>query len=278
MKTLRKNLKRKRTIRSRIRGAGNQVDACAKYNIDGVNIATLPMPVKMDKGSTESLTAISSVMPPPDDILILKVGSNDSLGAIKEGSRGKDGVLFIESPFTPVPGATATTLIDIKQPISVRPVLNIIKLLQRYLPQSSAHVVSISPEPSYDEFSYPFEKSMIGDDAYKVLLNVFIEKIQSRKYVQSLFPIAPGSPIDPSTKLLDLIVARESPLVLFNAMGSVCFRSFKYIVDMRKLAGRATIYMGLVDNSDMASCDLLSQVYPDGDKNCASRKGKRILT
>ena len=269
-KTIRKRRNRKKTYRRKIRGGGNQIDACAKYNFKGVNTAMIPMPIKVDTGSPQALSLVSLALSqiPSNDMIILKVGSNDSSAAIKEGSKGKNGVFFIEAPFT-APKGTTTTLIDMRQASNVKQLGAINNALHKTLPSVSAHVISISPETDYYESSWPFVESMNGDDVYKAMIyEHFIQNVKSQKYIQTFFPVALGEKSDPSTKLLDLIVAREGPLVLFNAMGSLCFRSFKYIVDMRKLAGRLTIYMGLVDVADMSSCDLSSQVYPDGDTNC----------
>jgi hypothetical protein len=202
-------------------------------------------------------------------MLILKVGSNDSQGAIREGSRGKDGVLFIEGPFKAVGPQSTTSLFDLRK-IPGKQIGVFIRTISEsgYLPES-AHIVSISPEPRYSEFAWPFEDSMRDDDtAYNQLISLFTDKVKTKTYVQSMFPIAPGNADDPSTKLLNMIVERPAPLLLFNAMGSVCFRAFKYIVDMRSVAGRKTIYMGLVDSSDVAACDILSPIYPNADENC----------
>jgi hypothetical protein len=268
-KTLRKKTARK-TRRRRIRGAGNKSDACAKYNLKGINTSTLPAPSKIDRGDEASLKAITSAFGiPANDMLILKVGSNDSLGAIAEGSRGKDGILFIEGPFKALGPESTTTLFDLRK-VPAKPIGAFIRALAQpgYLPDS-AHVVSLSPEPRYSEFAWPFEDSMRSDsEPYKQLITYFIDKIKTKTYVQSFFPIAPGGPEDPSTKLLNTIIGRPAPLLLFNAMGSVCFRAFKYIVDMRSAAGRTTIYMGLVDSQDVAACDVLSPIYPNADENC----------
>jgi hypothetical protein len=269
-RTFRKKRIRKKTIRRKIKGAGNQIDACAKYNLKGINTATLPTPVKIDKSSQNILSTISAAIKeiPSNDMLILKVGSNDSVAAIQEGSRGKNGTLFIEAPIS-APNGTATTLIDMRNPVTNRQLTTINNVLHKKLPEVSSHLICISPVREYVEFSWPFIPSISGDEIYMALLNLnFTEKITSQKYLQTFFPIAPGDTADASTQILDLIVSREGPLVLFNAMGSLCFRSLKYIVDMRRLAGKLTIYMGLVDVGDVASCDLHAPVYPNGDKSC----------
>lgn len=271
-KTLRKRRNRKKTIRRKVKGAGNQIDACAKYKLRGVNTSTLPVPVKSDKGSLESLSIITRALSkiPPGDLLILKVGSNDSEAAIKEGSKGKSGTLFIEAPFvTTIPKGTTTTLLDIRNKAIMRQLSSVVTMLTKTLPDVYGHIVSISPAPEYYEFSWPFVPSMAGDNIENLILyETFTKNVKSETYVQTFFPVAPGDVTDPSTQLLDMIVSREGPLLLFNAMGSLCFHSFKYIVDMRRSQGKITIYMGLVDVADMASCDLTSPVYPDTDKNC----------
>ena len=268
-RTLRKK-STKKTRRRKVKGAGSKIDACAKYNLKGVNTNTLPTPVKKDSGSEESFRAISSALSfPTEDMLILKVGSNDSSGAIREGSRGRDGVLFIEGPFKAIGAQSTTSLFDLRKIPGKQVGAFIRSIADSEYSTESANILSVSPEPQYSEFSWPFEDSMRDENkAYKTLLSHLTDKVKTKTYVQSFFPIAPGSPEDPSTRLLNMIVERPAPLLLFNAMGSVCFRSLKYIVDMRNVAGRKTIYMGLVDSPDVAACDVLSTIYPNADENC----------
>ena len=262
-KTRRVNRKRRNTRRLR-RGGGNKTDACAKYRLEGMKPA-IPEPKKInsidDESYTSLLTALRAV--PEEKILILKVGSNDSLAAIDNGSKGEKGTLFIEYPYL---GRGDTTLIDLDKGVP--------KILSRITTQivkdigdTKLGLLAVSPEKHYSGFSYPFFVKPNTNSVKGALLDQIYDKIDTRNYVQAFFPLAPGS--EKTNEILDLIVSRKTPVILFNAMGSYCYRSFKYINDMRKNADLVTIYMGLVDAPVYSQCDIGSVIYPDPDTSCA---------
>ena len=262
-KTRRVNRKRRNTRRLR-RGGGNKTDACAKYRLEGMKPA-IPEPKKInsidDESYTSLLTALRAV--PEEKILILKVGSNDSLAAIDNGSKGEKGTLFIEYPYL---GRGDTTLIDLDKGVP--------KILSRITSQifkdigdTKLGLLAVSPEKHYSGFSYPFFVKPNTNSVKGALLDQIYDKIDTRNYVQAFFPLAPGS--EKTNEILDLIVSRKTPVILFNAMGSYCYRSFKYINDMRKNADLVTIYMGLVDAPVYSQCDIGSVIYPDPDTSCA---------
>lgn len=262
-KTRRVNRKRRNTRRLR-RGGGNKTDACAKYRLEGMKPA-IPEPKKINSIDDESYSALLSALRavPEEKILILKVGSNDSLAAIDNGSKGEKGTLFIEYPYL---GRGDTTLIDLDKGVP--------KILSRITSQifkdigdTKLGLLAVSPEKHYSGFSYPFFVKPNTNSVKGALLDQIYDKIDTRNYVQAFFPLAPGS--EKTNEILDLIVSRKTPVILFNAMGSYCYRSFKYINDMRKNADLVTIYMGLVDAPVYSQCDIGSVIYPDPDTSCA---------
>ena len=262
-KTRRVNRKRRNTRRLR-RGGGNKTDACGKYRLEGMKPA-IPEPKKInsidDESYTALLTALRSV--PEEKILILKVGSNDSLAAIDNGSKGEKGTLFIEYPYH---GKSDTTLIDLDKGVP--------KILSRITSQifkdigdTKLGLLAVSPEKHYSGFSYPFFVKPNTNSVKGALLDQIYNNIDTRNYVETFFPLAPGS--EKTNEILDLIVSRKTPVILFNAMGSYCYRSFKYINDMRKNADLVTIYMGLVDAPVYSQCDIGNVIYPDPETSCA---------
>ena len=262
-KTRRVNRKRRNTRRLR-RGGGNKTDACAKYRLEGMKPA-IPEPKKINSIDDESYSALLSALRavPEEKILLLKVGSNDSLAAIDNGSKGEKGTLFIEYPYL---GRGDTTLIDLDKGVP--------KILSRITSQifkdigdTKLGLLAVSPEKHYSGFSYPFFVKPNTNSVKGALLDQIYDKIDTRNYVQAFFPLAPGS--EKTNEILDLIVSRKTPVILFNAMGSYCYRSFKYINDMRKNADLVTIYMGLVDAPVYSQCDIGSVIYPDPDTSCA---------
>jgi hypothetical protein len=265
--TRRTNRKRRNTRRIR-RGGGNKTDACAKYRLQGTK-PSIPEPKETYTISDESydllLAALRAV--PEKNILLLKVGSNDSLAAIKVGSKGEKGTLFIEFPYNL--NDVDTTLLNLDSRTAVKALSGPVpRSLRADIGDSKIDLLAISPEEArhYNTFSYPFNKE--PDESIKGgILSAIFEKIVTRKYIETYFPLAPGS--DKTNEILDLIVSRKMPLILFNAMGSYCYRSFKYINDMRKNAGRITIYMGLVDEEPYSQCDIGRVIYPDPDTSCA---------
>jgi hypothetical protein len=264
-KTRRSNRKRRNTRRLR-RGGGNKTDACSKYRLQGMK-PSIPEPSKTNSISDESHTALLAALRavPEEKILLLKVGSNDSPAAIQTGSKGENGVLFIEFPYY-TRGDTA--LIDLNKAVP-RALLQIHTRFLKDIGDTKIGLVAVSPEDSkhYNTFSYPFDKEDKTETTKTAILNLIYEKIDTRNYVETFFPLAPGS--DKTNEILDLIVSRKTPVILFNAMGSYCYRSFKYINDMRKNADLLTIYMGLVDSATYSQCDIGSVIYPDPETSCA---------
>lgn len=262
-KTRRVNRKRRNTRRLR-RGGGNKTDACAKYRLEGMKPA-IPEPRKINSIDDDSysalLTALRSV--PEEKILLLKVGSNDSYAAIQNGSKGDKGTLFIEYPYL-VRGDTG--LIDLDKGVP-KILSRITSQISRDIGDTKIGLLAVSPEKHYSSFSYPFDKEPGELSVKDALLSVIYNKIDTRNYVQAFFPLARGS--EKTNEILDLIVSRKTPVILFNAMGSYCYRSFKYINDMRKNADLVTIYMGLVDAPLYSQCDIGSVIYPDPETSCA---------
>jgi hypothetical protein len=264
--TRRTNRKRRNTRRLR-RGGGNKTDACAKYRLQGIK-PSIPEPRETNTISDESYTALLDALRavPEENILLLKVGSNDSVAAIQVGSKGEKGTLFIEFPYNSKD--VDTTLLNLDSKTAVRTLIGPVpRSLQADIGDSNIDLLAISPEDAkhYNTFSYPFNKE--PDESIKGgILNILFQKIVTKKYIETFFPLAPGS--DKINEILDLIVSRKMPLILFNAMGSYCYRSFKYINDMRKNAGRITIYMGLVDSDTYSQCDIGRTIYPDAETSC----------
>jgi len=262
-KTRRVNRKRRNTRRLR-RGGGNKTDACAKYRLEGMKPA-IPEPRKINSIDDDSYTALLSALRsvPEEKILLLKVGSNDSYAAIQNGSKGEKGTLFIEFPYY-TRGDTA--LIDLNKAIP-QILSRITGQIFKEIGDTKIELLAISPEKHYSSFSYPFHINPGEDSVKDALLSVIYDKIDTRNYAQAFFPLAQGS--EKTNEILDLIVSRKTPVILFNAMGSYCYRSFKYINDMRKNTDLVTIYMGLVDAPTYSQCDIGSVIYPDPETSCA---------
>ena len=246
------------------RGGGNKIDACAKYRLEGMGPA-YPSPSKTSSIDDDSYSALLSALRsvPEEKILLLKVGSNDSYAAIQNGSKGDKGTLFIEYPYL-VRGDTG--LIDLDKGVP-KILSRITSQISRDIGDTQISLLAVSPEKHYTSFSHPFDKEPGELSVKDALLSVIYNKIDTRNYVKAFFPLARGS--DKTNEILDLIVARPGPVILFNAMGSYCYRSFKYINDMRKNAGRMTIYMGLVDVATYSQCDIGNVIYPDPETSCA---------
>jgi hypothetical protein len=262
-KTRRSNRKRRNTRRLR-RGGGNKTDACSKYRLQGTK-PSIPEPSKTNSISDESYTALLAALRavPEEKILLLKVGSNDSYAAIQHGSKGEEGTLFIEFPYHT---RGDTQLIDLNKGLP-QILSRITGQIFKEIGDNKIELLAISPENHYSSFSYPFHIKPGELTTKDALLSVIYDKIDTRNYVETFFPLAPGS--DKTNEILDLIVSRKTPVILFNAMGSYCYRSFKYINDMRKNVDLLTIYMGLVDSATYSQCDIGSVIYPDPETSCA---------
>lgn len=206
---------------------------------------------------------------PSDDFLILKVGSNDSAAAVADGSKGKAGKMFVEFPA--VTGRTGRS-----NEVPWEGCSKYVRVFGRSFDQvgrdsNRIHLISVSPEKIYHAFSYPFKDSTVkGTENLSEWVQDFLEHPkENQRYVQGNFPI--GVNPDASSfnaQILNFLVNFKGPLFLFNAMGSTCYQSLKYILDMRK--SQYTFYGGLVDTS--AICDFGIEIYPDPETSCTPYK------
>jgi hypothetical protein len=224
-----------------------------------------PSPSKTSSIDDDSYSALLSALRsvPEDKILLLKVGSNDSYAAIQNGSKGEKGTLFIEFPYF---GRGDTQLIDLDKGVP-KIISRIASQIFKDIGDTKIGLLAVSPEKHYSSFSYPFNIKPDENSVKGALLGAIYDKIDTRNYAQAFFPLASGS--EKTNEILDLIVSRKTPVILFNAMGSYCYRSFKYINDMRKNVDLVTIYMGLVDAPTYSQCDIGNVIYPDPETSCA---------
>ena len=197
----------------------------------------------------------------PSSFLILKLGSNDSDEAIKQGSLGIRGHLYWETRPLPT-GKKTSKLIDMR----LSPLL--LKQFKKFSKEKGCKLLAISPATQYENYQYPFINNE-DDTIFSVIAD---ECIKETKYIQSYFPIGVNSDIDSNNnKLLKYLSTRQGPLLIFNAMGSWCFSSIKYILDMRNNDEFAdnTSYAFLTDSTDDTSCEIGIPIYPEPDTSCS---------
>jgi len=272
-----------------MKGGGTKEHACLKSG--KTNLPMIPSPEPKESyspGSTEDNQYISILeyleTIPSDDMLILKIGSNDDESVKNEkaagtggvGTLGRNGILFLEHRNTLV-NTTETSPILIKD-IKPPQLRYYFKGLNDIKDNSRLHLLAVSPMPQYHEYSYPFiyNKEPDGSEGLDKLLFAkhYIED-KKKTYVQAFFPIGPNFNKDTNNyKILQNLINRKGPLFIFNAMGSACYQSLKYIMDMRS-PDKTTYYGGLVDslaNND-ALCEIGIRIYPDIAKECPKNGG-----
>lgn len=267
------------------RGGGSLTYACESWKRNPIDIDP-PSSTPTETSDYPSYSVILATLEaiPSDEGLFLKVGSNDSpwvagTGASKEskekngkplvqGSKGKDGTLFVESPtldgkFTTVIEYTPATSIGL-------PGMTIGRGIMRGV-GGVLHGLSVSPVPIYEEFMYPAVESTPTKNSQPegILLS-----FTSKNYVEAFFPLAPN-PDESSVnfKILNHLINRKGPLILCNAMGSYCYKSYKYIIDERIKNKRKTTFLGLVDNAARSHCSISFPVYPNPDTVCGTGAG-----
>jgi len=274
-KTRFKHKRKKNKSKKKIKGGGDLSSACHKYmhpelchNIPlAQSEETDDMYEAYYKNTYETILSIDEST--NTNFLILKIGSNDSEESKKEGSKGLNGELFWET--YPLPsGRKVTTLIDMKES------KNLARIIYRLIPDG-VKLIAISPLSEYTNFEYPFinnktsnwinELTETFDDAHNFQNN--------KTYIQSYFPIGINQNVDSyNYKILNYLSTRPGPLLLFNAMGSWCYSSIKYILDSRYKNGINTSYAGLVDtiNPPDVSCEIGIPIYPIPREICSSEK------
>jgi hypothetical protein len=272
MKGTRRNLrKRKQTRRQRPqrkqRGGDTKAHACKMPYPSGEPEAIRTGAVLSEEEINNLKHIIDEI--PTKSFFILKIGSNDSEGVVgnafnnirkygfSSGSKGKKGSHYYEYPATG-PIDRNTVLGQFGELPLAKVLLKNTKPFQRD-DMNNGFLLAISPIPEYKEYRYPF----IGEENF---YSIFTNNLAGSKYVQAFFPLTETGR---NKEILDLFVSREEPLIIFNAMASSCYVSMKYIIDLRKRAGKLTYYMGLADSySDKLSCDINHPIYPNRDESC----------
>ena len=152
--------------------------------------------------------------------LIIKIGSNDTVEKTKTYSL-YNGTGFINL-------------------VILRQIVKIIKDNKIAETKENLFMLTIDPEE-------PTSKPFNGTDEDNILtpLSPIPKNIT---YIKGCFPLATGS--TKANLLLKLIIQLNAKVILVNAMGSACYRSFKAILDNKP----DTLYLLFVDVNDTAMC------------------------
>ncbi len=275
----RKSSKRRKTFRRGSRkysGGGDKKHAC-RIPFPLGEPAAIQNYVKDEANIDGKIIEAIRAIPTDVSFLVMKIGSNDSEDVKGEkysnfkygfssGTLGKAGTHYIEYPIVGKEGTNTATL-NLKT-IGGKQYNNLYKSLIKFLEGENGFLMAVSPIPEYEDFEYPFHNKKDTNDLEHIIYNTIAQKIKTTKYVQGFFPL---NLYGENKTLLDLLVARTEPLILFNAMASSCYTSMKYVIDMRLRANRPTIYMGLADVVDgraAVECDTFHPIYPDRDAAC----------
>lgn len=251
-----------RLIRQYMKGGGNIQTACEKYFSDGPSILPTPLRTESSEDDEKYQRVFDSIKESDtneNSLLIVKIGSNDSDAAIVEGSRGMGGNLFWES--LPLPQGPKKT--EIKSLLESK---NLARPLNRNAGDNPISLIAISPVDSYRNYEYPFidtSKSVWTDEIV----------ITNSHYIKGEFPIGPNFNTESfNYKILYHLITRPGPLIIFNAMGSWCYQSIKYILDIRSLNKQFTLYTGLVDTIENVSCEIGIPIYPEPEEVCKDKR------
>jgi hypothetical protein len=160
--------------------------------------------------------------------LILKVGSNDSV-------ESKEYKLFT--------GTAPIIEVSSIPPIIIRFVR---KFGKGFNDTDKLFMLSIDPDFPTNK---PFNDT--SDDGPLAFLSPKEENIT---YIKGCFPLATGN--EKSNRLLKKIINLNANLILVNAMGSTCYRSFKAIIDNKLIStiNNKIEYLTYVDVSQDAAC------------------------
>jgi hypothetical protein len=283
-----------------MKGGGTLVEACSKWR--SPSSEQQPENALIENEDAESYKTVYEKLAsvPNDDFLILKLGSNDNSlvrrasGAIElhgklyvRGSKGETGTLFFEMESKGEAGKTASSgIVNLSKTN-----LNGVTRYERYAVRrvnkaiqnkpEKKHLIAISPEKEYNGFSYPFIKRNDEPSLEEILPHLLGGDIPdgNRKYIPAVFPIGINNDEESyNYKILNMLVERPGPLLIFNAMGSTCYRSIKYILDKRTYLQnpeipKLTLYGGLVDVLEGSSCSFGIEIYPDPEERCKEKTG-----
>lgn len=266
-----KYFKYKNKYINKMTGAGNLDDACRKYK-NGYMQRILPVPVNTENDNDLNYEILYNQLLKVDDtcFLILKIGSNDSdivksgkqYDPVNMGSMGKEGHMFIEIKSL---DDKSEILFLNKNKSCINIILKNINIILRATKNHDVILKTISPIEEYEEYWYPF-----GNQEKECEYNEFLTLLETTpQYIKGYFPIGiNNNKCSNNYKILYYLANRAGPLFLFNAMGSWCYQSIKYIIDTRVQKGLITFYGGLVDDISNASCEINTQIYPDLKTKC----------
>lgn len=190
------------------------------------------------------------------DIIVLKIGSNDST------SQGAKNIEAYKKKFLYSNDKTEIFIGLGNQEQDKKNVLKISMNLGRLLvDESKILLISVDPEK-------PTAFPLIHNNDNFPLSNIFraflenIEKLDIN-LISGCFPLARGSEV--ANLIIDKFVNLNKPLIIINAMGSECYNSLKEISDRRK---SITHYFALVDILENANCYQNIKIYDNLNDKC----------
>lgn len=271
------------------KGSGNIQDACTKYNHPKTNIMPPSVTTEETGENDSNYESLYKFISDPDFInpelpLILKIGSNDDplvIGGklpdpLNNGSKGTNGNIFFEIPSKSPDNISENITItsdhinknSVVDCVLQRTLYTFIKSVKRVF-NDNIQLITVSPTVEYPDYWYPFGILGGEDDIDNIYLSPLASIQSSPQYIKGYFPIGINNDLESvNNKILTYLITRPGPLLLFNAMGSTCYQSIKYIIDMRLSLDKITFYGGLVDDSEDASCEINSRIYPDPEEAC----------
>jgi hypothetical protein len=284
-----------------MKGGGTLVEACSKWRSPSTRQQPENTRVEIEEAESYKTVYETLASVPKDHFLILKLGSNDNTvvkhdsGAIElngklyvRGSKGETGTLFFEMESKGEAGKTASSGIVNLSKTNLKGVERYARSAVRRLNNAiennpeKKHLIAITPEKKYDGFSYPFIKRNDESQDFSYILPHLLGgdiPDENRTYIQAVFPIGINNDEESyNYKILNMLVERPGPLLIFNAMGSTCYRSIKYILDKRTYLKnpeipKLTLYGGLVDVLEGSSCSFGVEIYPDPEERCKEKTG-----
>jgi hypothetical protein len=183
------------------------------------------------------------------NVLILKLGSNDLNTGFSDARKGT--CYFLENGENLLYNCVDKPLDQSDNKINGR-LLNQIYPLTNY---GKKFLLQIDPnDKTFIPFLPQTDEDITEASIYNIIKCIGTNLEESNSlFIKSEFPLS----VNPSSKpLLDMIVGFNGILVLFNAISGQCYGSLKYIIDLRNIYGKNTIYCGVANNAITAGCEI----------------------
>ncbi len=152
---------------------------------------------------------------------------------------------------------------------------------------NNIYMMAIEPDPAYFEPGATEERQPIDEYVFGYWKSRYGSKIVDTSMIQSKFPLAiysseyhrgsltswsSGTMYSNSLDVIKRLINYNGELVILSSITKLCYRSFKYIIDIRNKSGKRTNV--IITHDAESNCDHTNPIFPKAYTNCWDFKPK----